>query len=104
MDAHNQDMFDECMAGMDRVYDESAGFLRHVFLPYGANVHDTRATIGYAVGLLERNQGKDRYEAVRIIQKVIGTQYKDPTEPWYPALLYSGRKTDDTDIGTARTR
>ncbi|RHZ53578.1 uncharacterized protein CDV56_105837 [Aspergillus thermomutatus] len=76
-------LFDQSMTLMDDIYDPAAGYLRYFYFPLAAGPHETRSTVWYSVGLLQRNQGDDVYEAVKILKNVIGDQEKNTSSLWY---------------------
>ena len=78
-----QEMFDESIGIMDRIYDGDAGYLRYFYYPLAAGPHETRSSAWYAAGLLQRNQGGDADQAVKIIRNIIGAQHKDTATEWY---------------------
>lgn len=79
----SQTLFDQSMTLMDDIYDPEAAYLNYLYYPLAAGVHETRSTVWYAVGLLQRNQGSDRDEAIKILQNVIGGQEKNESVLWY---------------------
>ncbi|KAI0127822.1 hypothetical protein BJ170DRAFT_580964 [Xylariales sp. AK1849] len=80
---HAKDMFDESMGFLDNIYDPVAGYLSNFYYPLAAGKHETRSSVWYAAGLLQRNQGNDVDEAVKIITSVIGDQEKNVSAQWY---------------------
>jgi hypothetical protein len=78
-----RDMFDESMGFLDEIYDPTAGYLNYFYYPLAANRHETRSSVWYASGLLQRNEGSDLDEAVKIITNVIGGQEKNVSAQWY---------------------
>lgn len=78
-----QALFDESMTLQDAIYDSSASYLRYFYFPLAAGPHETRSTVWYSVGLLQRNHGDDVQEAIKIIKNVIGDQEKNTTVQWY---------------------
>jgi hypothetical protein len=70
-----KDYFDESMNFLDTIYDESAGYLYWFYYPFAAGPHETRSSVWYATGLLQRNEGDDLHQAVKILKNVIGDQY-----------------------------
>ncbi|OLN83438.1 hypothetical protein CCHL11_03041 [Colletotrichum chlorophyti] len=78
-----QDLFDESMKFLDKIYDPAAGYLYFFYYPLAAGKHETRSSVWYATGLLQRNEGDDVQQAIKIIQNVIRDQKKDPAEQWY---------------------
>ncbi|KAF9877402.1 hypothetical protein CkaCkLH20_05102 [Colletotrichum karsti] len=78
-----QDLFDESMDFLDKIYDPAAGYLYFFYYPLAAGKHETRSSVWYATGLLQRNEGDDVKEAVKIIKNVIGDQKKIPGEQWF---------------------
>lgn len=75
-----QDLLDQSMDFMDRVYDPEAGYL---FNLYYALQHETRSSSWYAAGLLARNTNDDVEQAVKIIGNIIEPQFKNASEQWY---------------------
>lgn len=78
-----KDMFDESMEFLDDIYDPEAGYLNYFYYPLAANRHETRSSVWYASGLLQRNEGADLEEAVKIITNIIGGQEKNVSAQWY---------------------
>ncbi|EFX05172.1 hypothetical protein CMQ_1808 [Grosmannia clavigera kw1407] len=78
-----QDMFDGEMRFLDRLYDKTAGYLYNFYYPLAAGPHETRSSVWFAVGLLQRNSGDDRTNAVKIINNVIAGQEKNVSAQWY---------------------
>ncbi|KAI1873849.1 uncharacterized protein JN550_003118 [Neoarthrinium moseri] len=76
------DLFQESMSFLDDIYDPAAGYM-YDFSSGGALTHTTRSSPWYAAGLLQRNRGDDREQAIKILKNVIGDQYKDPSSQWY---------------------
>ncbi|KAI9645509.1 hypothetical protein NHQ30_006249 [Ciborinia camelliae] len=77
-----QGLFNESMSYLDRVYDDSAGYLYETS-GTAALRHEVRSSAWYAIGLLARNQDSDIFEAEKIISNVINGQFKDPKDQWY---------------------
>ncbi|KAJ3952853.1 hypothetical protein N0V92_010705 [Colletotrichum tropicale] len=80
---HTQDLFEESMNFLDKIYDPAAGYLYFFYFPLAAGKHETRSSVWYATGLLQRNEGDDVEQAVKIIKNVIADQKKVPLEQWY---------------------
>lgn len=80
---NSHDMFDQSMTILDDIYDPSAGYLYYFYYPLAAGPHETRSSVWYSVGLLQRNRGSDVDEAVKIIENVIGGQEKNTSVQWY---------------------
>ncbi|KAE9566282.1 hypothetical protein CGCF415_v015617 [Colletotrichum fructicola] len=80
---HTQDLFEESMNFLDKIYDPAAGYLYFFYFPLAAGKHETRSSVWYATGLLQRNEGDDVEQAVKIIKNVIADQKKVPQEQWY---------------------
>ncbi|PCH00294.1 Hypothetical protein PENO1_048620 [Penicillium occitanis (nom. inval.)] len=80
---HAQSLFDQSMSFQDQIYDPEASYLRYFYYPLAAGPHETRSTVWYSIGLLQRNQGDDVKEAVKILENVIGDQEKNTTVQWY---------------------
>ncbi|KAL2811435.1 hypothetical protein BJX63DRAFT_399265 [Aspergillus granulosus] len=78
-----QVLFDESMTIQDAIYDPSASYLRYFYYPLAAGSHETRSTVWYSVGLLQRNRANDIEEAVKILKNVIGDQEKNVSVQWY---------------------
>lgn len=70
----------ESMEWMDMFYDAERGYLYN--LNSMALTHETRASAWYAAGLLARNEGDDVEQAVRIVNNVIGAQFKNESLQW----------------------
>ncbi|KAL3456414.1 hypothetical protein BJX64DRAFT_296657 [Aspergillus heterothallicus] len=80
---HAQALFNESMSIQDAIYDPSVSYLRYFYYPLAAGSHETRSTVWYSVGLLQRNNENDVEEAVKIIKNVIGDQEKNVSVQWY---------------------
>ncbi|KAK8022207.1 hypothetical protein PG993_012974 [Apiospora rasikravindrae] len=80
---HAQSLLDESMDFMDKIYDRDAGYLYYFYYPLAAGQHETRSSMWYATGLLQRNRGDDVEQAVRIIRNIIGDQEKNETLQWF---------------------
>ncbi|KAK8076451.1 hypothetical protein PG994_003723 [Apiospora phragmitis] len=81
--SHAQNLLDESMDFMDKIYDRDAGYLYYFYYPLAAGQHETRSSMWYATGLLQRNRGDDVDQAVRIIKNIIGDQEKNETLQWF---------------------
>jgi hypothetical protein len=73
------------MRWMDTFYDSSESYL-YELSGTAALRHETRSSVWYALGLLARNEKDDVKQAESILGKVVGAQFKDPTEQWYDPL------------------
>lgn len=80
---HAQTLFDESMTLQDAIYDPSASYLRYFYFPLAAGPHETRSSIWYSVGLLQRNLDNDAEEAAKILKNIIGDQEKNKSAQWY---------------------
>lgn len=80
---HAQTLFDESMTLQDAIYDPSASYLRYFYFPLAAGPHETRSSIWYSLGLLQRNLDNDADEAAKILKNVIGDQEKNKSAQWY---------------------
>lgn len=80
---HAQNLLVESMDFMDKIYDRDAGYLYYFYYPLAAGQHETRSSMWYATGLLQRNRGDDVDQAVRIIKNIIGDQEKNETLQWF---------------------
>ncbi|KAK1467656.1 hypothetical protein CCUS01_07187 [Colletotrichum cuscutae] len=78
-----KDLFTESMDFLDKIYDPAAGYLHFFYYPLAAGKHETRSSVWYATGLLQRNIGDDVAHATKIIKNVIRDQKKIPEEQWY---------------------
>ncbi|KAK7178775.1 hypothetical protein DPSP01_013552 [Paraphaeosphaeria sporulosa] len=78
-----KDMFDKSMSFLDQLYDDSVGYLYWFYYPLAAGQHETRSTIWYVPGLLNRQRGDDVEQAIRILRNVIGDQEKNVEAQWY---------------------
>jgi hypothetical protein len=78
-----QALFDQSMTILDDIYDPTVSYLHNFYFPLAAGPHDTRSTVWYSVGLLQRNQGNDLKEAVKILKNVIAGQEKNMSAQWY---------------------
>lgn len=77
-----KDLFTESMDFLDKIYDPAAGYLYFFYYPLAAGKHETRSSVWYATGLLQRNIGDDVAHATKIIKNVIRDQKKIPEEQW----------------------
>ncbi|KAL4781135.1 hypothetical protein BJX76DRAFT_360213 [Aspergillus varians] len=78
-----QALLNESMTIQDAIYDPAASYLRYFYFPLAAGPHETRSTVWYSVGLLQRNCDNDVDEAVKILKSVIGDQEKNTSVQWY---------------------
>jgi hypothetical protein len=62
--------------------------LYNFYYPLAAASHETRSTVWYATGLLQRQKGDDVEQAIQIITKVIGDQEKNVSAQWYGDYKY----------------
>ncbi|RDW79341.1 uncharacterized protein DSM5745_06193 [Aspergillus mulundensis] len=76
-------LLNESMTIQDAIYDPAASYLRYFYFPLAAGPHETRSSVWYSVGLLQRNQGNDADEAINILKNVIRDQEKNTTVQWY---------------------
>lgn len=83
LSGHPQDMFDKSMSFLDTLYDDSVGYLYWFYFPLAAGQHETRSSVWYVPGLLQRNEGNDVEQAIRILKNVIGDQEKNVKAQWY---------------------
>ncbi|KAL4807472.1 hypothetical protein BDV18DRAFT_102559 [Aspergillus unguis] len=83
LDKHAQSLLDESMQFGDAIYDSAAGYLQYFYFPLAAGAHETRSSVWYSVGLLQRNQDSDADDAIKILKNVIGDQEKNTTAQWY---------------------
>ncbi len=75
-------LFERSMERLDQGWNEEAGMLARSF--NGREYHDLRGSCHYALGLLVRNAEGDQERAVRILEKVLNSQYlEDPDMPYY---------------------
>ncbi|EQB44244.1 hypothetical protein CGLO_17038 [Colletotrichum gloeosporioides Cg-14] len=82
---HTQDLFEESVSFLDKIYNPVAGYLYFLFFPPAAGKHETRSSVWYATGLLQRNEGDDVKQSVKIIKNDIADQKKVPVfNPWDP--------------------
>ncbi|KAK1978689.1 hypothetical protein LZ30DRAFT_632695 [Colletotrichum cereale] len=81
--AFTQDLFDQFMQFLDKIYDPVAGYLYYFYYPLAAGKHETRSSVWYASGLLQRNTCDDVEQAIKIIKNVIDGQKKNPEDQWY---------------------
>ncbi|KAI2794261.1 hypothetical protein POX_a00853 [Penicillium oxalicum] len=79
----SQALLDQSMSILDDIYDVDAGYVNWFYYPLAAGAHETRSSVWYAVGLLQRNQDDDRDEAIRILTNVIGGQERNTSVLWY---------------------
>ncbi|KAL4983742.1 hypothetical protein BDW68DRAFT_181322 [Aspergillus falconensis] len=78
-----QGLLNESMTLQDAIYDPAASYLRYFYFPLAAGPHETRSSVWYSIGLLQRNRGNDADEAIKILRNVIGDQEKNTTVQWY---------------------
>lgn len=83
LSGYAKDLFDESMSFLDNIYDPTAGYLSYFYYPLAAAKHETRSSVWYAAGLLQRNEGTDADEAIKIITNIIGDQNKNVSAQWY---------------------
>lgn len=83
MTPHADEMFHGEMTFLDNLYDPVAGYLYYFYYPLAAGPHETRSTVWYATGLLQRNKGNDTANAIRIIKDVIAGQEKNVSAQWF---------------------
>lgn len=83
LSGHPKDMFDKSMSFLDTLYDDSVGYLYWFYYPLAAGQHETRSSVWYVPGLLQRNKGDDVQQAIRILKNVIGDQEKNVEAQWY---------------------
>lgn len=81
--AHSQTLLDDSMGFLDTIYDAKAGYLDYFYYPQAAGRHETRSSVWYATGLLQRNRGGDAAEAAKIIRNVVAGQATDPKDQWF---------------------
>ena len=95
---NTQDLFDESMNFLDTIYDRAASYLYYFYYPLAAGPHETRSSVWYATGLLQRNKGDDVEQAIKIIKAVIGDQEKNKTLQWFgDYTVYPEQPTVGTD-------
>lgn len=83
LSAYVQDMFDGEMTFLDRLYDSTAGYLYYFYYPLAAGPHETRSSVWYATGLLQRNSGNDVVEADKILRNIIAGQETNTSAQWF---------------------
>jgi hypothetical protein len=83
LSGHPKDMFDKSLSFLDTLYDDSVGYLYWFYFPLAAGQHETRSSVWYVPGLLQRNKGDDVEQAIRILKNVIGDQEKNVEAQWY---------------------
>lgn len=74
-------MLQESMDWMDLYYDNERGYLFN--LDAVTLTHDTRSSAWYAAGLLARNKNDDVDQAIKIVNNIIGGQFKNESQQWY---------------------
>jgi hypothetical protein len=95
---------------LDTIYDKSVSYLYFFYYPLAAGPHETRSTVWYAAGLLQRNEGDDVEQAINILKNVIGDQYKNESQQWFGDYkVYPESPTVDTpwypkDVGLLTTK
>ncbi|KAJ4308943.1 hypothetical protein N0V94_009149 [Neodidymelliopsis sp. IMI 364377] len=80
-ETYAKSLLHESMDWLDMYYDNERGYL--FSLNSAALVHETRASVWYAAGLLARNEADDVEQAVRIVNNVIAGQFKNETAQWF---------------------
>jgi hypothetical protein len=83
LSGHPKDMFEKSLSFLDTLYDDSVGYLYWFYFPLAAGQHETRSSVWYVPGLLQRNKGDDVEQAIRILKNVIGDQEKNVEAQWY---------------------
>jgi hypothetical protein len=79
-ESYATNLLHESMNWLDMYYDNERGYL--FSLNSAALVHETRASAWYAAGLLARNEADDAEQAVRIVNNIIGGQFKNESLQW----------------------
>ncbi|KXJ87215.1 hypothetical protein Micbo1qcDRAFT_216205 [Microdochium bolleyi] len=103
LSVNTQQLFDESMNFLDTIYDRSASYLYYFYYPLAAGPHETRSSVWYATGLLQRNEGDDAEQAIKIIKAVIGDQEKNETLQWFgDYTVYPEQPTVGTDAYPAK--
>lgn len=98
LSANTRTLFDESMDFLDTIYDKAASYLYYFYYPLAAGPHETRSSVWYATGLLQRNRGDDVEQAINIIKAVIGDQEKNETLQWFgDYTVYPEQPTVGTD-------
>lgn len=82
LSSFTKDLFTESMNFLDKIYDPAAGYLYFFYYPLAAGKPETRSSVWYATGLLQRNIGDNVEQAIKIIRNIIGDQKKIPEEQW----------------------
>lgn len=96
--ANSKQYFDESMTFLDTIFDKSVSYLYYFYYPLAAGPHETRSTVWYAAGLLQRNEGDDLEQAIAILKNVIGDQYKNESQQWFgDYTVYPEQPTVDTE-------
>ncbi|KAJ4349207.1 hypothetical protein N0V95_004790 [Ascochyta clinopodiicola] len=80
-ESYATNLLHESMDWLDMYYDNERGYL--FSLDAAALVHETRASAWYAAGLLARNEADDAEQAVRIVNNIIGGQFKNESLQWF---------------------
>ena len=102
LSANTQTLFDESMDFLDAIYDKAASYLYYFYYPLAAGPHETRSSVWYATGLLQRNRGDDVEQAINIIKASIGDQEKNETLQWFgDYTVYPEQPTVGTDANPA---
>lgn len=82
---------------VERLWDERAGLL-WTSLTDPARRHDIRGSSQYAVGLMQRDGPGDRARALRVLDRVLGQQIRDPGQPWDGTFFRSAEELQPTQF------
>jgi len=81
----------------EQLWDERAGLLWSSLTVPGRR-HDIRGSSNYAVGLMQRDRPGDRERALRVIDRVLGQQIRDPGQPWDGTFYRSAEELQPTQF------
>lgn len=90
-DAAEQERLDRALAPRHSTYDPAQAMVRikvfnpgyHINLPTGALAHSTKASLDYALELLDTGKPANRTRAIDVLHKVLSLQDTDPASRTY---------------------
>lgn len=96
-DRRRADLINSSLEYAERLWDERAGLLWNS-LTDPARRHDIRGSSNYVVGLMQRDGPGDRERALRVIDRVLGQQIRDPGQPWDGTFYRSAEELQPTQF------
>lgn len=96
-DRRRAELINSSLEYAERLWDERAGLLWNS-LTDPARRHDIRGSSNYAVGLMQRDGPGDRERALRVIDRVLGQQIRDPGQPWDGTFYRSAEELQPTQF------